>query len=263
MFSRSETPLRPLPKPDLRAAVASLLIPGLGQILAGKKVVGFSAMAGVVLLLWFAWPFGHAPGSSLLFFIALTVHAYTVLWPIRFARLMRRIWLQLIISIVLINLLALYYRGTAHMLASTGRHHFVRMENFRDPAFRGSRMLVVDRKPYATPARGDIVLVSSTIVPERFEHIERIIGIPGDLVEVRGGTILVNGAPSPHRPLTRIMLVDATYTVDEGHVLLLPQTVSPATSLGRLSPVHIEQIRGRAVSRVVPTLMPGRRIAPL
>ena len=47
------------------------------------------------------------------------------------------------------------------------------------------------------PRRGDIVV----FVPpaeEKEDYVKRVIGLPGDLVEVRNGSVILNGRPLPH-----------------------------------------------------------------
>ncbi|MFB0873973.1 MULTISPECIES: signal peptidase I [unclassified Sphingobium] len=49
------------------------------------------------------------------------------------------------------------------------------------------------------PERGDIVIVSP---PNRREdYIKRVIGLPGDIVEVRGGQVILNGTVVPQKAL--------------------------------------------------------------
>ena len=46
------------------------------------------------------------------------------------------------------------------------------------------------------PERGDIVVLEH---PEtRIDYIKRVIGLPGDTIELRGGTLIINGTPVKH-----------------------------------------------------------------
>lgn len=58
------------------------------------------------------------------------------------------------------------------------------------------------------PERGDIVIV--TPQGSREDYIKRVIGLPGDTIEVRGGELILNGVPLPQKTLPPLMLpVDA------------------------------------------------------
>lgn len=58
------------------------------------------------------------------------------------------------------------------------------------------------------PERGDVVIVTPR--SSREDYIKRVIGMPGDVIEVRGGTVILNGLPVPQKTLPPLMLpVDA------------------------------------------------------
>ncbi|WP_375195738.1 signal peptidase I [Sphingobium sp.] len=54
------------------------------------------------------------------------------------------------------------------------------------------------------PQRGDIVIVSPQ--NKREDYIKRVIGLPGDILEVRGGQIILNGVPVPQKVLKPIRI---------------------------------------------------------
>lgn len=54
------------------------------------------------------------------------------------------------------------------------------------------------------PDRGDIVIVSPH--NRREDYIKRVIGLPGDIVEVRGGQVILNGVPVPQKVLKPLKL---------------------------------------------------------
>ena len=54
------------------------------------------------------------------------------------------------------------------------------------------------------PDRGDIVIVSPQ--DKREDYIKRVIGLPGDILEVRGGQVELNGVPVPQRVLKPIRI---------------------------------------------------------
>jgi signal peptidase I len=54
------------------------------------------------------------------------------------------------------------------------------------------------------PQRGDIVIV--TPPGTRTDYIKRVIGLPGDLISMRDGTLIINGTPVKRQPLTYDMI---------------------------------------------------------
>lgn len=64
------------------------------------------------------------------------------------------------------------------------------------PTLRAGQQVLVSRLPYrlTTPQRGDIVAVSSRVEPSRIE-LHRVVGVPGDMLDVRGAQVTVNGLP--------------------------------------------------------------------
>jgi signal peptidase I len=64
------------------------------------------------------------------------------------------------------------------------------------------------------PQRGDIVIV--TPVAQSSDYIKRVIGLPGDTIALRGGTVILNGKPVKREFKPPIMIpVDANVPCDE------------------------------------------------
>ncbi len=123
---------------------------------------------------------------------------------------------------------------TLLLLAVLGFHSFIAKpfyipsESMMPVLLKGDR-LVVSKYPYGwsfvslsfhplpfmqgrvlgrLPERGDIVIV--TPQNSREDYIKRVIGLPGDTIEVRGGELILNGVPVPQKTLPPLMLpVDA------------------------------------------------------
>jgi signal peptidase I len=65
-----------------------------------------------------------------------------------------------------------------------------------------------------TPTRGDVVIVDRA-GNEREDLIKRVIGLPGDLVELRGGHLWLNGRAVEARPLgERLVPIDGNFHCD-------------------------------------------------
>jgi signal peptidase I len=54
------------------------------------------------------------------------------------------------------------------------------------------------------PERGDVVIASPPGVKE--DYIKRVIGLPGDKIEVRGGIVILNGVPVKRDPVTPMLI---------------------------------------------------------
>jgi signal peptidase I len=71
------------------------------------------------------------------------------------------------------------------------------------PTLRPGQRVLVSRLPYllAPPQRGDIVIVRNRIDPSAWET-RRVIGGPGDRLDIKGAQVSVNGQPlkEPYQP---------------------------------------------------------------
>lgn len=71
------------------------------------------------------------------------------------------------------------------------------------------------RHVFRAPRRGDVVVFRFPRDPDR-DFIKRVIGVPGDTVEVRDGTVFIDGQP-----------LDEPYLTDKPNYVLPPLTVPP------------------------------------
>jgi signal peptidase I len=52
---------------------------------------------------------------------------------------------------------------------------------------------------FGAPRRGDVVVFENPREPAR-EYVKRVVGVPGDVVEIREQVVFVNGVPQPRAP---------------------------------------------------------------
>lgn len=74
------------------------------------------------------------------------------------------------------------------------------IENYRiegesmEPNFRNGQFLLVNKVQYliAPPERGDVIIFRYPLNPKK-NFIKRVVGLPGEKVEIRAGKVFVNG----------------------------------------------------------------------
>lgn len=115
--------------------------------------------------------------------------------------------------------------------------------------------LVLITRGYDEPARGDIV---SATVPD--EHgrpvgiLKRVVGLPGDTVDVHGDSVAVNGVPVPP-PTGEARTYGPRFpqvVVPDGHVYLLGDNRFRSYDSRILGPVPQTAVRGRVAAIVLP-----------
>ena len=176
----------------------------------------------------------HSPGAAL--------PGRTPNGPLRSALNVLRLWLvelgetvlPAIVIAVLINL----------FLAQATRVYGSSME----PNLHTDQRLVVEKVSYRlhNPRRGDVVVLR---MPDRGPEllIKRIIGLPGETVEVRDGTVYINGQPMDEPYLVRS--TSSTYgptLVPEGYVFVMGDNRGASNDSRVFGPVPLDRVVGRA-----------------
>jgi signal peptidase I len=150
-----------------------------------------------------------------------------------------------------------------------------------EPQLKVNDRVVVSRLAYRLhdPNRGDIVVFPSPIAPKEHhnligrvaddvldalaigdrgddELIKRVIGLPGEVIEARGGVVLIDG-----RPLTEPYLPDDVRTDDFGPVQVPKGQLfvmgdnrgnSHDSRFSDIGTIPIKKVVGRAIARIWP-----------
>jgi signal peptidase I len=210
MSDRSQPP--PLPESrDTRwvGAFLSVLLTGSGLFFTGRRREG---------LLWFA-------GGSLAFVMVLAVLSLPTvdalyaamgvwlcwlgLWGFMIRRSLQPVQLTLK-RLLLVILLVLSFEVSRFLIFSFC-YRVTRLPNgameptIYGPTSKGKRDaddILANRLLYrfTQPKRGDIIIFHATGlpgVPQNTDYLKRIVGLPGEELEIREGTILVNGRELP------------------------------------------------------------------
>ncbi len=104
------------------------------------------------------------------------------------------------------------------------------------------------------PERGDIVVFESVDGGDE-ALIKRVVGLPGDTIAVRSGTLYVNGEPQKEPYLNRQPLDESFYgpiLVPPGHVFVMGDNRANSADSRVFGPVPKENIKGEAFLRFWP-----------
>jgi signal peptidase I len=117
-----------------------------------------------------------------------------------------------------------------------------------EPNLHTDQRLVVEKVSYRLhgPRRGDVVVLR---LPERGPEllIKRIIGLPGETIEVRNGTVYINDQPL-EEPYT-VRSANGSYgptIVPEGNVFVMGDNRGASNDSRVFGPVPLERVVGRA-----------------
>lgn len=200
-------PVRTVRRSPLWGAFLSLVVPGLGQVYAQRRRIGFR-LIGVSLALVATHAVLSATADRItavtlagmvlcgLLFLALevgsAVHAFVAIRRRREVPRpgpLRSGWL-------FVTLVLGAFAGVgAQELSQTRWAAYVIPSNAMSPTLEaGDRMLA--HTVFASgfrPARGDLVVF--TVPDFDLTSVKRVVGLPGDRVQMRGGQLLLNRAP--------------------------------------------------------------------
>ena len=92
------------------------------------------------------------------------------------------------------------------------------------------------------PRRGDVVVFR--VPAENADLIKRVIGLPGDTVEMRGGQLILNGAPVSRRKLPRITIPISANSPCNPVPPAVPAMVTTASWSYCVYPAYLESLPG-------------------
>lgn len=117
------------------------------------------------------------------------------------------------------------------------------------PGLHNGDHILVSRG-YRSPVRGDIVSVTIVIEGEADSIIKRVVGLPGDTIEVFGDRITINGAPEPTWYATAMGSENfhlGPLVVPEGTVYVLGDNRAVSMDSRFFGAVKLSHVSGRAI----------------
>lgn len=117
----------------------------------------------------------------------------------------------------------------------------------------GDRVLITKR--YSNPQRGDIVFTSVLENGQPIEIVKRVIGLPGDTVEVKNDVAYVNGVVEPARgEVVNPRFADsfAPYKVPDGYLFVMGDNRPVSNDSRYIGAVPIDGVMGKVVAIFAP-----------
>jgi signal peptidase I len=125
------------------------------------------------------------------------------------------------------------------------------------PNFDNDQFIIVSRVNYmlAEPKRGEIVVFEYPNDP-RQDYIKRVIGLPGDTVEIRDTQVYVNGKmlnePYINEPCTPSSCADNAWTLGPDQFFVMGDNRNHSSDSRAFGPVERHFIVGEALVRYWP-----------
>ncbi len=115
--------------------------------------------------------------------------------------------------------------------------------------------MVLLTKDYRTPRRGDIVFTQVVEDGQPVEIVKRVIGLPGDTVEIKEDLALVNGVPEPARgqvvrPSVAVSIEE--YRIPPGYLYLMGDNRAESADSRYTGPAPLSGVKGRVVAVYAP-----------
>ena len=116
------------------------------------------------------------------------------------------------------------------------------------PTLQENNLIIVNKLTYRfqAPKRGDIVVFHPPNNPSVY-YIKRIVGLPGETIEITNGEILINGVSLPEKYIS--ILTPGLYgpkTLPENEYFLMGDHRNNSLDSREFGPIKIKSIIGRA-----------------
>ena len=117
-----------------------------------------------------------------------------------------------------------------------------------NPTLQHGEYVLVSRLTYRTgePERGDIIVFSFP-VDQKQDLIKRVIGLPGETVNIRNGEVLINGMKLEEPYIAQSPVYNGTWTVGAGELFVLGDNRNDSKDSHQWGLLPIENIIGKAL----------------
>lgn len=153
-------------------------------------------------------------------------------------------WKQFLFDLVETLLLALVLYAGINALSAR-----VRVDGFSmNPTLQDGEYVLVSKLAYrlGEPQRGDIIVFRYPGQPPQ-DLIKRLIGLPGDVVEVKDGRVFVNGKQLIEPYIAASPLYDGQWRVADGYLFVLGDNRNDSSDSHSWGLLPRENVIGKAI----------------
>lgn len=125
----------------------------------------------------------------------------------------------------------------------------VRVDGFSMiPTLKDGEFILVNRLAYkfSEPKRGEIIVFRSPVVPDE-DLIKRIIGLPGDEIEISNGQVHVNGIQMDEPYIAAAPIYEGRWQVVDGYLFVLGDNRNDSSDSHSWGLVPIQNVVGRSI----------------
>jgi len=125
----------------------------------------------------------------------------------------------------------------------------IRVDGFSmEPTLRNGEFVIVNKLAYqlGEPDTGDVIVFHYPRDPEQ-EYIKRVIGLPGDQVEVNNGQVYVNGEQIQEPYIAAPPRYQSRWEVPESSLFVLGDNRNNSSDSHNWGPVPMENVIGKAL----------------
>jgi len=117
-----------------------------------------------------------------------------------------------------------------------------------EPTLHTGEFVIVDKISYevGAPRRGDVIVFHYPRNPEK-EYIKRVIGLPGDVVDIANGRVYVNGQVLHEPYIAAAPTYPGNWTVKENALFVLGDNRNNSDDSHRWGTVPVDYVIGKAV----------------
>lgn len=117
-----------------------------------------------------------------------------------------------------------------------------------NPTLQHGEYVLVSRLSYKTgvPERGDIIVFSFPM-DQKQDLIKRVIGLPGETIDINNGEVLVNGVKLDEPYIAQSPVYIGEWTVPEGQLFVLGDNRNDSKDSHQWGLLPIENVIGKAL----------------